>query len=127
MRSSSASRSPSLIARATRLEIALVSCAHIGLLLPDPLAPTDHKHTVSMMPLEDVRCISTSSAPAQRPARGQRRDEEIGLGSCRPPAFLPWRRVKKPGAPGVTEGKGKERRGAPGLLTPQLCRRRVTA
>src|SRR5215210_1700851 len=46
MRSSSASRSPSLIARATRLEIALVSCAHIGLLLPDPLAPTDHKHTV---------------------------------------------------------------------------------
>jgi hypothetical protein len=62
-----------------------------------------------MMPLEDVRCISTSSAPTQRPARGQRRDEEIGLGSCRPPAFLPWRRVKKPGAPGVTEGKGKER------------------
>src|SRR5215211_6708336 len=46
MSSSSASRSPSLIACATRLDKILFSCADIRLLLPDTLTPTDYKHTV---------------------------------------------------------------------------------
>ena len=45
--------------------------------------------------------------------RRRRRGKRASLAECVvvpwPPASLSWRRVKKPGAPGVTGGKGKEK------------------
>src|ERR671913_1773449 len=68
MSSSSASRSPSLIACATRLDKILFSCADIRLLLPDPLAPTDYEHTA-----HDAtrRCpVHLDATPQSRGSRG---------------------------------------------------------
>src|SRR5215210_6772875 len=73
MSSSNASRSPSLTACATRLEMALFSIADIGLSLPDPLSPTDYKHTVHdatrRCPVH-LDAISQSRGPRARGPRG---------------------------------------------------------
>src|SRR5215216_3793944 len=78
MSSSSASRSPSLIACATRLDKILFSCADIRLLLPDPLAPTDYKHTV-----HDAtrRCpVHLDAIPQSRGSRGGGRSYRLLVG-----------------------------------------------
>src|SRR5215211_7319554 len=121
MSSSSASRSPSLIACATRLDKILFSCADIRLLLPDPLAPTDYEHTV-----HDAtrRCPVHLDAISQ--SRGGwlarhlwwsgswSRGSRLSCHHLESKTRCPW-------------GDGRERRGAPGLLTPPLCTRRVTS
>src|SRR5215208_1540987 len=78
MSSSSASRSPSLIACATRLAKILFSCADIRLLLPDPLAPTAYKHTV-----HDAtrRCpVHLDAIPQSRDSRGGGRSYRLLVG-----------------------------------------------